>query len=307
MKKLLLFFSIFLLASCGTGEVIKNSNNNTLTVTGSQSWATGGWEKASSDATQKAIQYCSKNNEDYIFINEQRNGVPGISMLTTAISFACGQSSKKMLDTLNIDCQEKMQISDLDPIRNKVELFKADGSVSPSFDIASNRDYPTEAEKVAISTWAKLREECIAKINQVFKDSLRSNNAMQATFNQKEIEFRNQIISLTNSLIIALYQGKLPYGEFAQKRHEGFTAVMSAERDFRAATVIQDRNAQLQAQDLALKQQQNNINAFNGYMNSVNARQSVIQAPAPVMMPQLRSPTVTNCNKFGNNINCVTN
>ena len=129
---------------------------------------------------------------------------------------------------------------------------------------------------------------------------------MQATFNQKQIEFRNQVSSLVGSLIVALYQGKLPYGEFAQKRHEGYMAVVSAERDFRSATMIQDRNAQMQAQDIAIKQQQNNINAFSGYMNSVNARQPIIQSLAPYVIPPLKSPTVTNCNKFGNNINCIT-
>jgi hypothetical protein len=308
MKKILLLSLIAttLLSACGTSEVTKNINNNSLTVTGSQSWATGGWEKASIEASQKASDYCAKNNQDYIFINEQRTGVPGFSLLTSAISFTCGQNSKALFSSLTDECFDKMQITDLDVIRNKVELFKKDGSSPPPFDIASNTNYPTANEKEAIAKWAKIREECNAKNMQIFKDSLQSNNPMQATFNQKQIEFRNQSASLVSSLVVALYQGKLPYGEFAQKRHEGFMAVLSAERDFRSATLIQDRNAQMQAQDLALKQQQNNINAWNGYMNSVNARQPVTQ-PAPYFIPPVKSPTVTNCNKFGNNINCVTN
>lgn len=305
-RQLLVISLTLLLTACGTSGVIKNANNNTFSISSQYGSVNGSWTRATQEATDAAVAHCASMGQKYYFINEQRTGVVGWSPQESNITFSCGADTVAIVKEIQNDCKERMQIADLDPIRNKVELFKLDSSVAPTFDIASNTDYPTATEKVAISKWAKIREECNAKSTKAYNENLQTSNAMQASFNQKQIEFRNQATSLIGSLIVALYQGKLPYGEFAIKRNEGYLAIVSAERDFRSATMIQDRNAQMQAQDLALRQQQNSINAFNGYMNSVNARQPMIQAPTPYVMPPLKSPTVTNCNKFGNNINCVT-
>ena len=293
-KAFTLLFVLFL-SGCGTTEIIKNPNTSSYTVTGNQSWATGGWDKASRDATQKAVDFCGKNNQNYVFISEQRNGVPGFSLLTSAISFTCGINIKEAMQVKSDECKAEMLTPELDPIRYKVELIKDDGSSSPSFDISTNTNFPTALEVMAIAKWAKIREVCDAKSKQVLSATDTPLNPMQTAYRDKQREFRDELTSQVNLLVVALYQGKLPYGEFAQKRYEVYLNIKSAERDFRSATLLQDRNAQMQAQDLAIKQQQNNINAWNNYMQSVNARQPQIQSPSTTRLQ-------TNCitNKTGN-------
>ena len=104
-------------------------------------------------------------------------------------------------------------------------------------------------------------------------------------------------------LIVALYQQKLTFGEFAQKRYEITREAASAEQEFRRSTQLADQQRQMQAQQLAQQQFQNNLIAWSAYMQSVSARQAQtvhldgsIRAPTHCISQQVGNTVSTNCN-----------
>lgn len=190
-----------------------------------------------------------------------------------------------------------MQSKELDSIRNKVELLRVSSGSPPPFDIASNKNFPTAKERVAIAKWAKIREGCVSRSDEISSAGIQGANPMNSVYLEKQREFGKQVSAQVGALIVALYQMKLSYGEFATKRYEMAASIASAERDFRAAAIMQDRqlsqqdrDLQLKSQQVVLQQQQNNILAWNAYMQSVNARQ-----------PQtIRLQTDCNTTRIGN-------
>jgi len=292
---------ITLLSACGSTEIIKKPNANSYTVSAQYGAMFGGWEKATTEATEKGIAYCENMQQKYQLINEKRSGVIGWSPLVSTITFNCGADTDKLLATIGTECKTELLNTDLDSIRDKVEIFKNLNS-APPFSIATNDSFPSDTDKVAIAKWAKIREGCINKEDVLLANNKQYLSALQNIFFDKEREFNKKISSQLSALIVALYQSKLTYSEFAQKRYEMSSSIASADRDFRAATLMQDRDAQIKAQELAIQQQQNNINTWATYVQSVNNRQSqtYIQ-PAYSAQPQtikVQSNCITN--KFGN-------
>jgi glutamine synthetase adenylyltransferase len=56
-------------------------------------------------------------------------------------------------------CKDEMQASDLDPIRQKVELARVlSDRDPPAFALVSNESFPTDAERPVISKWASMRD-----------------------------------------------------------------------------------------------------------------------------------------------------
>jgi hypothetical protein len=280
MKKLLppLIIS-FALVSCGTSEVMRNADNQTFSVSSSQGLPTGGWNAASSQASSKAVDYCQSTGKKYIFNNEQRTGTPGFTLLTSTVNFSCVADNSALFKEARDDCNTQLQTKELDPIRDKVELSRASSGSPPPFDVAANKAFPTANERIAIAKWAKIREGCVSRSDEIFKVNNQHSTPMSSVYLEKQLEFSRQISGQVGALIVALYQMKLSYGEFATKRYEMTTSIASAERDFRAAAIMQDRqmsqqdrDMQLKSQQVVLQQQQNNINAWNVYMQSVNAR-----------------------------------
>lgn len=76
-----------------------------------------------------------------------------------------------------------------------------------------------------------------------------------------------------SELIVALYQEKLTYGEFAQLRYTIGKAAVDADQQYREARLIQDQDRQLQVQQIANQQFTNSLTAWANYMQAVNARQ----------------------------------
>ena len=221
----------------------------------------------------------------------------GWSPQASTITFNCdadAASTASIVNNLQSDCKIGMQVNELDIIRTKVDLFENASESAPTFEIATNTTYPNVDEKAAIAKWAKIREECMSRENEAIATSQQPSNAMQRAFADKENGFRRQMTAQVSSLIVALYQSKVTYGEFAQKRYEMTSSVISAERDYRAVTLMRDRNSQVQAEQLAIQQQQNNINALSIYMQSVNARQPQVQPQlSPQVQPQIQFPSTT--------------
>jgi hypothetical protein len=169
-------------------------------------------------------------------------------------------------------CASEMQSPDLDGIRRKVELQKESLEDAPPFEIASNDTFPTESERQAIATWATTRDQCIKRARAA-ATMPPSATPLQVAVIQQDRSFEQEAGGRVGELIVALYQVKLTYGEFAQRRYEIGRDAAAAERQFRAATLIADRERQVQAQQLAQQQFQSNLAAWSTYMQTVNARQ----------------------------------
>ena len=70
-------------------------------------------------------------------------------------------------------------------------------------------------------------------------------------------------------LILALYQQKLTYGEFARKRYEITRDALGALNELRQAYIDHEEQRQM----LAQQQLTNTFAAWSEYMQAVNARQ----------------------------------
>lgn len=264
---------VLLLTGCGTTDVYRNPNTGVYTVASRNGLPTGGWDASTQEATQKAIQYCEDKGQQYYYINEQRSGTPGFTLLKSEITFNCGTNVAEANAQLQSQCKAEMENPALNIIRNKVQLYRAINDSPPPFEIATNKNFPTAKEKEAIKQWAKVREGCQERDDEMTASVPKPATQMQQAYADKQLEFRRQLQAGINALVVALYQSKLTYGEFAQKRYDFTRNVAAAEREFRAAALMQDRDLQVKAAQLALQQQQNNIAAWNTYMQSVNARQ----------------------------------
>jgi hypothetical protein len=122
-------------------------------------------------------------------------------------------------------------------------------------------------------------------------------------FVQQERSFAEASAGRVSELIVTLYQAKLTYGEFAQKRYEITRDATAAERQFREASLIADQQRQAQTQQLAQQQFQNNLMAWTAYVQSVNARQpQTVRLEGSVGIKtnctsqQLGNVVSTNCN-----------
>jgi hypothetical protein len=195
-------------------------------------------------------------------------------------------------DAVHKQCTAEMSTPGLDPIRDKIE-FSRKLNEAPPFQYASLDAFPTPTERPLIAEWAKLRDECIERERTV--NVIPPNTApLDESFMRQEVAFGTEAEAKVSELVVALYQQKLTYGEFAQRRYEIGKAAVDADRQYREARLIQDQDRQLQAQQMANQQFANNLNAWANYMQAVNARQ-----------PQTVRLNSVHCSSssFGNTVN----
>ncbi|HJU21835.1 MAG TPA: hypothetical protein VJ891_04940 [Casimicrobiaceae bacterium] len=72
-------------------------------------------------------------------------------------------------------------------------------------------------------------------------------------------------------LIVALYQQKLTYAEFAQKRYEVTRNANAVERLFRQSAALQDEQRRVDAQHMAQRQAIDDRAAWTAYMRALDA------------------------------------
>jgi hypothetical protein len=279
------------LVGCGTTEVVKRSDSN-FSVSSQYGSMNGSWSRASSEAVGKAEQYCSALGLKYIFVGEKRDGVLGWSPQVSEITFQCGQDTNALLKADHDQCIKEMQVNELNVIRDKIEMLRETEAAVP-FTIASNENYPSKEEKNAISAWAKLREDCVSRSFAIISKANRPQNQLQINYAEQDLSFSKKLSASISELIVVLYQQKITYAEFAQKRLEIGRNINAAQRDFRAAVLIADREMQSKAQQLAEQQMQNNLIAWSSYMQSVNARQPL---RANCITQKIGNTVTTNCN-----------
>ncbi len=244
--------SLVALAACGTGEV-RQKDPSTYVVSSQYGSLNGSWDRAQKEATAKGTKFCSEKGQQFVLIDEKREGVVGFSPQSSTITF-------------------NLQTPELDAIRHKVELFRESPESAPPFEIASNDTFPTEAERPVIARWATIRDECI-KRSDAISNVPPSATPLQVAYLQQVYSFRREGSGRVGGLIVLLYQQKLTYGEFAQKRYEISREAAGAERQFYQAALIADQQRQMQAQQLAQQQFQSNLMMWSTYTQTVNARQ----------------------------------
>ncbi|KVD70142.1 hypothetical protein [Burkholderia ubonensis] len=200
-------------------------------------------------------------------------------------------------DAVRKQCETAFATPELDPIRHKIE-FMREQDEAPPFEFASIDAFPSAAERPLIAKWATLRDQCVKRAHAV--DVIPPNaTPMDITFIKQEQAYTTEAEGRVSELVVALYQQKVTYGEFSQRRYEIGKAASDAQRQYREARLIQDQDRQLQAQQVANQQFSNNLNAWANYMQAVNARQPQtvhLSTSLHCTSTQLGAFTNTNCN-----------
>jgi hypothetical protein len=259
------------LSGCGTSAV-KELSQSTYSVSAQYGSMNGSWGRAQSDAIAKAKEFCAAKRETFSLNNEQRAGVFGFSPQSSTITFSCGPDVAALVQSATSECKEQLQTPELDPVRQKVELFRPSFDSPVPFAIATNDSFPTQEERKVIAKWATLREECVKRSNSAFSMPP-SATALQVTQIQQDRAFGIAASARVGDLTVSLYQQKLTYGEFAKKRYEITRDAAEAERQFRQSAQLGDQQQRMQAQQLVQQQYQSNVAAWSTFMQGVNARQ----------------------------------
>lgn len=97
----------------------------------------------------------------------------------------------------------------------------------------------------------------------------RSANYEQVAVYEHDTSYSRELNARISELIVALYQQKLTYGEFASKRYWMSSQAVAAELQYRQSIIEKDRQRQFQAQQGFA----NTLTAWANYMQAVNARQ----------------------------------
>ena len=218
-----------------------------------------------------------------------------------------------------VSCMEELKTNtELQGLYKKMPL---DVSKGQSLEILSNNTKPTAAEKKSILRFMESVEACSNQGSE-----WRAKN-YPLVINNLGAKFQSDI----KIGIADLYSGKLTFGELAKIRTKMMTdfianlqlevakikeerslqeeviakkAQSDLERDRQRAEAIQDRNAQIAAEREATALQ-------NAAIAEEARRQAVLQyymrsLPTYQPLPMPRAPVTTNCNAFGNQLNCVT-
>ncbi|WP_368623603.1 hypothetical protein [Paraburkholderia sp. BR13444] len=202
-------------------------------------------------------------------------------------------------ETVHKQCETDMAIPELNLLREKVE-FSRKLDAPPPFQYASLDSFPSATERPLVAKWATLRDACIARERAV--NPARANaTALDESFIRQQMSFGSEAEGKVSELIVALYQQKLTYGEFAQRRYSIGKAAVDAAQQYREARLVENQERQLQAQQIANQQFANSMSAWATYMQAVNARQpqTVHLTSAPVHCTTMNlggGMASTNCN-----------
>jgi hypothetical protein len=201
----------------------------------------------------------------YVFDSEQQSGTYGFTPQVSTITFTCAKNVAR-------ECKAELAAaSELDPIRDKVELFRDSYESAVPFAIATNDSFPSPGDRSAIAKWATMREACL-KRQAALLGPPPGATPLQLTTYQQERSFEDASTEKVGELIAALYQQKLTYAEFAKKRYEINHEASDAIRQYRQSMQLADEQRQLQAQELAQERLRDSIAAWSAYLQAVNAR-----------------------------------
>lgn len=171
-------------------------------------------------------------------------------------------------------CYTKLEAGpEMAPVRDKISF----GASNAPFEVLTDTSKPTDAEKAAISFWAKGREVCagmVAAANQ----RLRASRETLTQMNSANAEMQ--------SMIAQLYLGNMTYGAFAAKQQE----IAIASRQAQAAMRARDKNEKTR-----LELQQERMAVGRGGAEAMAVVNSV---------PRPAAQSKTTCSVTGNTVFC---
>ncbi|WP_125469824.1 hypothetical protein [Caballeronia telluris] len=173
-------------------------------------------------------------------------------------------------DDASKQCETEMATPELLPLRDKIQ-FSRKLDDAPPFQYSSLDVFPSAVDRPLIARWATIRDGCIQResaIEIIPPDA----TPLDATRIKQERAFGQEAEAKVSELVLALYQQKLTYGEFALRRYLIGKAAVDAARQYREARLLQDQERQIQTQQVASQQFANTITAWTAYMQTVNAR-----------------------------------
>jgi hypothetical protein len=165
-------------------------------------------------------------------------------------------------------CVDDMAARDLDSIRSKADLSRRATDGPPPFRIALNDTFATDAERIEIARWLRIRNACRRRFAAASAAPEQANPSEAAAMRQEF--FLSKIYqSSISQLIRALYSQELTYGEFVRSRYEFTRKAADLKSDIDAAgrDADQTRLQQTLRQLLYLRF------GWNIYLRRVNARQ----------------------------------
>ncbi|ASL45236.1 hypothetical protein bAD24_I17320 [Burkholderia sp. AD24] len=168
------------------------------------------------------------------------------------------------------ECAAAMSTPDLNPIRNKIEIFHDPLSPAP-YTYASLDAFPTDADIPLIIKWEELRDACIEQEHAISLASPDLTPMAQSIFLQRAA-FASVAEAKLRQLTVALSQQKLTYGEFAQRRYQINAAADNAASQVSATLNIRDQGSQILAQDRIKKEFSIESDALDGYLHALAAR-----------------------------------
>jgi hypothetical protein len=162
------------------------------------------------------------------------NGWMFIRFLIAAGTFSAGTAAAESTNTgLDLhgaieQCVDDSATRDLDSIRSKADLSRMAADGPPPFRIALNDTFATDAERVEIARWLRIRNSC-GRHSAIARTVPEPASAISAASAQQEFFLSKFYQSSVSQLIRALYYQELTYGEFARTRYE-FTREAAALR-----------------------------------------------------------------------------
>jgi hypothetical protein len=114
-------------------------------------------------------------------------------------------------------CAARMQTPALDPIRNKVELFKTPPDGTVPFVILTDNATPTPAEQQAIGLWSQAIEDCQTRARHLVDKIPVPPEATQSAV-EKLTSYITDAWIEGSKLRVALYSGQITYADYASKR-----------------------------------------------------------------------------------------
>lgn len=170
------------------------------------------------------------------------------------------------------ECKASFTAPELDPIRHKVELYRASDNQEPlPFEIATNDNFPTADERPVIVSWGTLRDACLRRMFAVPLPP--SANQVQAAVFKQVQDFAHQVADDETELIICLHQQKLTYGEFGRKRYEVVRAAAAFQLAITQASAgAKDQQHALEELLPAQQQFTETLDGFSKYVRAVKAR-----------------------------------
>ena len=157
-------------------------------------------------------------------------------------SKAASDQFRQQAAALSASCKQSIASTDLDAIRDKVELSRSATTAVPVAMLVLTAK-PTDAEKAALLIWSADREQCAALLRTFFQTFALPQSmppAFQQQVHQGFVQFEDKVTQAVNYLIAGLYEGDLTYGEFNKKR---------AEADSEAYTVFKAWARTMDSQD----------------------------------------------------------